>query len=577
MEFALLDLWPAHATYLPGEPASLILETNAQAPTDGTAETLDLTVRLSWLNTVIAERTLPVAITPGHAQLTVPLELPTTPFRGYGITVTLHNADGEIVATRSTAVDVLESWAQAPRYGFLADFAPDITDDENRVTSLTRYHLNVAQFYDWMWRHYELMPPEDVFTDAMGRRLSLATTRARIAACHHQGIAAIGYAAVYGAEAEYADNHPDERIYDANGKPYDLGGVFYIMNIHRGNPWLQCILNTMANAVRDVPFDGLHLDQYGMPMEAAFDANGKPIDIATDFATFVDDARLAVQQPGREVGVIFNAVGNWPIKEVAPTSQDAVYIEVWPPDVDFSHLQLLIQGAHELAPGKQVILAAYMKPLGGADGETLTQAEAATRLTSATIWANGGFHLLLGERDGALCDAYYADYATLRPAFARIMRTYYDFVVRYVNVLSDRHLRAIAADDMHIATDAPGIRLSTEADPGAIWTITRRMPGYITISFINLTAASHAHWNDLQQTPDAVATSRLSVRLPQGDRPHISGIFCASPDVDEGAPSHLDFTVEQVEGDGVVISFDMPPLHYWNLLVIKTDQDTDSE
>lgn len=346
------------------------------------------------------------------------------------------------------------------------------------------------------------------------------------------------------------------------------------MNLHRGNPWRERILATMRDAVRDVPFDGLHLDQYGFPKEAAFDSRGEPCDVAADFAEFIDDARAAIQQPGYDVRVIFNAVENWPIEQVAPTDQDAVYIEVWPPYEDFRHLQELIVGAQRLAPDKQVILAAYMKPLGGAEGARLEQAEAATRLTSAAIWANGGFHLLLGERDGALYDPYYATYATLRPAFAREMRAYYDFVVRYMNVLSDRRLSLDGHVDGVLAdVELPGFRCSPDGAAGAIWTIVRGMPGCTTISLINLTAAPHAHWN--APTPPAAPITRVPVRVRLDAASRVRRVFAASPDVDGGAPATLAFTTAPA-GDGTaLVTFELPTLHYWSLVVIATSSGDD--
>src|SRR5258708_21625130 len=83
-------------------------------------------------------------------------------------------------------------------------------------------------------------------------------------------MASLCYAAVYGAEAEYALALPEEMLYDGAGAPYSLEKLFYIMNIHRGNSWRTRILSEMAPAVREGPFDGLHLDQYGFPTEQAF-------------------------------------------------------------------------------------------------------------------------------------------------------------------------------------------------------------------------------------------------------------------------------------------------------------------
>jgi dextranase len=586
--FELLDVWPERATYHPGEPVVLHVEVAYQGGVGDVAApiALDLDMQLTWLHDVVAEWSHPVAIAPGRTVLAVPVPppIPVTPFRGYGIMVAVRDSTGHKLAAGSSAVDVLETWAQSPRYGFLVDFAPDDPQAEEHVAFLARYHINVVQFYDWMWRHYALMPPTDMadtYVDALGRVLSLRTVRSKVAACHKRGMAALGYAAVYGAEPEYAQEHPDEVVYDAKAKPYWLGDLFAIMNIHTGNPWRERILATMREAVRDVPFDGLHLDQYGFPVEAAFDLHGEPCDVPADFAAFVNDARAAIQQPERDVGVIFNAVRNWPIEQVAPTDQDAIYIEVWPPYEEFHHLQQLITEAQRLAPEKQVILAAYMQPLGGAIGDqqsqsergaSLAQAEAATRFTSAAIWSNGGFHLLLGERDAALHEAYYANYATLRPGFARVMRAYYDFVVRYMNVLSDRRLRLEkAADCIHLECEPMGLSVSSTGAAGAVWTILRSMPGYSTVSLINLTAATTSHWNAPMPPPKPLAHVHVEIRVRlDSGAARVHRVFTASPDVDGGASSALAFAVTSTDDGAVLVTFELPALHYWSLVVIET-------
>src|SRR5579883_2747118 len=98
-------------------------------------------------------------------------------------------------------------------------------------------------------------------------------------------------------------------------------------------------------------------------------------------------ARDVARQAHSDARVIFNLVENWPLETVAPTTPDAVYIEVWPPYTSYCDLQQLILGARQLAPEKQVILAAYLAPLQNAQGEELLRAETATSLASAAIWA----------------------------------------------------------------------------------------------------------------------------------------------------------------------------------------------
>ncbi len=254
--------WPDQATYRPHEPAAVHV---ALDNVMGEAWHGALEMRLSWLDEVIAIVRRRVVVPSEGTMETVSLRLPHESFRGYGVDLAVRDEHGHLVAEGTTALDVLDDWTQAPRYGFLSDFTPGTLDPATAVDMLARYHINVVQFYDWMWRHYALMPPRDDFEDALGRALSLRVVRDKVAACRAWGMGALGYAAVYGAEPEYALAHPDEMLYDAAGEPYSLEKLFYIMNIHEGNPWRARILDEMARAVREVPFDGLHLDQYGFP------------------------------------------------------------------------------------------------------------------------------------------------------------------------------------------------------------------------------------------------------------------------------------------------------------------------
>lgn len=566
---SLADIWVDRAVYRPGEAATLLLLVHNQEKHPVTAL---LHVALSWLDQEVSARDQRLEIQPGQQQVSLSLELPAESFRGYGVDITLCKENGHPWVRRSTALDVLESWTQAPRYGFLSDFAPGDHNAEAVCASLARYHVNLAQFYDWMWRHYILMPPEEEFSDALERRVSLRVVREKVAACRARGIAAMGYAAVYGAEPEYALEHPAEMLYDAEGKPYSLAELFYIMNIHADNPWRTLILAEMTRAVREVPFDGLHLDQYGFPREQVFGPAPRcvPYDLAEDFPVFIDAARLAVREAQPGARVIFNAVENWPIETVAPTSQDATYIEVWPPYTSYADLQKLILEAQRLAPEKQVILAAYLTPLKGAQGDDVFQAEAATRLASAAIWACGGFHLLMGERDGALCDPYYPLYASLRPEFAGIMRSLYDFVVRYENTLSDPLLVTTPADEVHQRIQIQGSVISATGEAGAVWAILRHMPQFLTVSLINLSTAPDAAWNAPKPAAETLRDVRIELRV-SGE---ITSVYAASPERDEGRPCSLAYRLGQREG-ATWLQTTLPSLEYWSMLTIKTAGTTD--
>jgi dextranase len=490
------------------------------------------------------------------------LRPPPVALRGYGLDATLTSGSGEVLAEGSGALDVLARWSQAPRYGFLSDFAPGQTDIEERCDSLLRYHLNVVQFYDWMWRHYKLLPPTEEFTDGMGRRLSLNAVRAAIEGVQVRGGAAMAYGAVYGAEPEFVEQHPELVLYDEAGERVSLAGLFYIMNIAPASPWVPLIVEEFAEAVREMGFDGIHLDQYGFP-RTAVTASGEKVDLAEHFPLLIDKAREAVVAARPGAGVIFNAVENWPIETVAPTSQDAVYIEVWPPDESYNDLRRLIREGRRLSGGKQVILAAYLSPFAEADAETLPQAESAALLATATISASGGSHLLLGERDGILCDPYYPKYATLRPAFAAKMRAYYDFLVRYEEFLVSPELEDWEQHEGASCT-LQGVPYSTQAEAGKVWTTTRRKTGFHIVHLINLTNQDDVAWNALRTPPEPLHDIELTIN----GLPPLRQVLLLTPDLQYGRPLSVAWKQEASR-----VRVDLPQLSVWAMVVCVHQSD----
>ncbi|HEX8597849.1 MAG TPA: glycoside hydrolase family 66 protein [Chloroflexia bacterium] len=550
------DVVPHKATYRPGETAHVrVTLTN-----DGrAAERGRLTLALTSLATTVERVAQDVELGPNTSTvIEFTLTPPPVSLRGYGLDATLAGPSGEALAEGSGALDVLERWSQAPRYGFLSDFAPGQTDIEGRCDSLLRYHLNVVQFYDWMWRHYKLLPPTEEFTDGMGRRLSLDSVRAAIEGVQARGGAAMAYGAVYGAEPEFIEQHPELVLYDEEGKPVSLAELFYIMNIAPDSPWVPLIVAEFAEAVREMGFDGIHLDQYGFP-KTAVTASGEKVDLAEHFPLLIDRAREAVVAARPGAGVIFNAVENWPIETVAPTSQDAVYIEVWPPDVSYNDLRRLIREGRRLSGGKQVILAAYLSPFAETDETTLPQAEAAALLATATIAASGGSHLLLGERDGILCDPYYPKYATLRPAFAARMRAYYDFLLRYEELLISPELTDDEPGD-GASLSLRGVSYAAEAEAGAVWTVARRKAGHHIVHLINLRDQSDVTWNSLRTPPGSLENLELTIE----GLPPVGRVLLLTPDTGKGKPVSVSWTQEANQ-----VRVHVPRLLIWAVVVFQ--------
>jgi dextranase len=549
----LLDVYPYKASYRPGETVRLLVSLAGPTTLEVGAE-IHVVASITFLADEVARLTEQVRLT---SRMPVTAELlwtpPSSAPRGYGVDLRALDASGKVLAATSTAFDVLEHWTQAPRYGFLTDFHPDRTDVERTMRWLTRYHINGLQFYDWMYRHDQLLPPTDIFHDPLGRRLSLITVRKLIDAAHAQGIAAMPYTAVYGASPPFFQEHLDWALLDAQGKPIPFaGGFLMIMNPAPGSPWSEHLLGQFAEVLEKTAFDGIHLDQYGDP-KVAYDVRGDRVDLAKALARLIDQTKGMVSEARPDGAVVFNCVGNWPIENVVKSKQDFAYIEVWPPKTMYRDLHTLIVGAQALSGGKPVVLAAYIDPARGRNA----------RLADTVILASGGYHIELGEPRSMLADPYFPNYGQMDDELARVTRRIYDFAVRYGNILALNTRDVTPAYEQNVIVE--GLNTDARATCDKIWPIVREGQGAIGLSLINLLELSSPEWTGWLEA-DPPALRDLVVRL-RTDRP-VGRVWWATPDGGQPSGKVLPFRKGQDRGHAYT-SFRLPSLAYWSLIVLE--------
>ena len=82
----------------------------------------------------------------------------------------------------------------------------------------------------------------------------------------------------------------------------------------------------MPRLLRELPFDGIHLDQYGEP-QTGDDAEGQPIDVPFALRAAIEQLRTAVPH-GEPFCSISCTTGRW---KNAPVDLDFLYCEMWPP------------------------------------------------------------------------------------------------------------------------------------------------------------------------------------------------------------------------------------------------------
>ena len=456
------------------------------------------------------------------------------------------------------AFDVVADPRQVTRYGFLSDFSSD--DGETADIAWMRdLHINAVQFYDWMYRHDALLPPDTKFSDPMGRDMDLDVIRGKVSLCKAWGIRPIAYGAIYAATRETFEQHPQWGMYTMDGQPMTFANWLYYMNVSPDCGWTDHILKEYRKAMA-FGFSGIHMDTYGFP-KRVWDSDGHPVELSSAFAKLIDRAAEIARLEDAYGGVIFNAVNNWPMEAVATTRQDAVYIEVWPPNDTYHDLYTLIREAR-LCSGKQVVLAAYLKPF---QGEDVSGAERAFRFSWAAISASGGTQLVLGEQWGALQDSYYARYAKLRPDFLPVVQKYCDFLVRYADLMynddgTDTSKTASGGINEDICFESENCRFSADGKADTVWTIIRETGCRLTIHLVNL-KGNDERWNVAKREPEPAEKIRIHLRL---DRP-VDGFYCASADRDSLGAEKLPYAFRNTD-QGRIYSVDVPAVQYWTAI-----------
>lgn len=523
-----LDLYPNRSMYKPGEAVVLRLEAPS-IPANSTAH-----LRVFHLHQLVHQESQ--AFAKG-------LEFNWTPppsAAGYGAEVNLTDASGITLASASTAFDVHQNWLEMPRYGFLTEFGPHKADPA-QMDYLLKRHINALQFYDWMYRHDQHLPPQDDFIDPLGRTLSLETTRERIAQAHQRGMAAMPYTTIYGGSAAYFAQHPEQALYKDKDHPWTLGENFlYIFDPSEGSAWRTHLMQEYRSILESLPFDGLHIDQYGDPKNA-LTANGKVVDLAAVIPGFVKEAKAIAG----DKAVLFNLVNDWPVETYAPSGVDAVYIEVWPPHDNYAALRDIVYRAKQLSSNRPVILAAYLTP----------KADAAYRLLSAVVAASGATHLELGEGDGVLADPYFPKYEHPSPELATWLRGYYDFITRYQEWLYGLEVLKLPEQTKLSVPFTIGSFPSNK-----VWLLGSHRDKVDVLHLINLTSSPLPLWKTKKDPPQILS----GIKLHYPTQHKVVKVYFSSPDRPERGVYAAQF-----EQTATLLTIHVPRLEYWSMLVVE--------
>lgn len=520
------ELLPRRAAFRPGEPIAIEVR---GAVTPGEA-------RVFHLGELVAE----IDWNGGD------LLLPALAEGGYGIEL------GDL----TTAIEVAADPRRRLRYGFVANYAPD-KDLAGLTDTLRRLHLNGVQFYDWAYRHADLMGGGETYRDALDQPISLATVRALVGAVQQAGSRALGYAAVYAVGPKEWDRWQHQALLTATGTPYGLGDFLFILD-PAAPDWLEHFTADLRASTAALGFDGYHLDQYGYPKRAKR-ADGAAVDVGASFVTLIDAVRDAL--PAADL--VFNNVNDFPTRRSAAARQNVVYIEPWAPQLTLQHLADTVTRARAFGDGKPVVLAAYQHIY---DSAPAVAADRATALTMAALHSHGATQLLAGEADRLLCDPYYVRNHKIGPSTAALLKRWYDFLVAHDELLMPPELTDVTnshagAYNNEIDVSYASADLSETATAGKVWRRIVADGDRLIVHLINLVGQADTQWDAARTEPVDPGPATLRFRL-SGTR---------TPSVRVADPDGLGRLVDvPMELDADFATAELPALAVWQVVVVES-------
>ena len=441
--------------------------------------------------------------------------------RGYGVCIEV----GDQV--HWTAFDVLTHWTENPRYGYLFDFSPERESDD--FSWLLAHHINGLQFYDWQYRHDTLLPPAQNYLDPLGRELSLQTVKHLIDVAHHHNIAAIPYTAIYAASPEFAKDHSDWGFYDVDGQLIDFAdGFLKIMKLD--SPWQNHFIAECARLLNKMPFDGIHVDQYGDP-RTGFNDRGQPVNLPQSFAETLQNLRRQLDSGNNQYTLLFNLVHNFPIEAMGSVPLDFLYCELWEPQTTLGDLARVAKLNRKVAANRPPVIAAYINPVY----------EESIKLAQSVIAASGAYHIAHGESGLFLSDPYFPKAQPLSPHLARHLKRIADLQVACGELLAFAEPALIAVTVDH-----------------NVLVITRRWEKGVVINLIN--AHPNQRWDQIQEKPQPRTDIHLQIEFIRD----VERVWMTSPDT-ESPPQKLDFVMNMDR-----LHLTIPRLDYWTLICIQT-------
>lgn len=372
-----------------------------------------------------------------------------------------------------------------PVMGFVTSF--DAQSRDEVLTWLRDLRCTVVQIYDWMDSYSVPLATTRTYEDPLGRPINLDDLRALITGIKSQGAIAQAYAPVCAADADIADAHPQWRLFRNDGQPQSLGELLQVMNPGTEG-WQAYWIEQYSRALDVLGFDGLHLDTYGYP-RAALDELGETVEMEDGYVSFIDAVRKA--RPHEVIS--FNQVNGVPRGLTPPSNPSFRYVEIWPPNTLWRHLEALLHRSAGVAQFHGDTIAIY-PPVWHLEGDVALRTVLISHAVLTILGANA---LVWGDRRGALCHPYYVKHHELSADHADQVLEWHRFGLRCRDLfkggvdtswyeLSDENAAVV------VKANAPA---SPEPVGGTLFTRVRRGQHRVAVSVLDLRGSSDGSWS----------------------------------------------------------------------------------
>ncbi len=393
------------------------------------------------------------------------------------------SSSGEVLAEEFFSVR--RRRGEDPVPGFVTSF--DGASREDVLAWLRDLRCTVVQVYDWMDSYSRPLGENDAYEDPLGRPISRRSLEGLIKSVKALGAVAQAYAPILAAGDELANEHPNWRLYRNDGVPESLGDLLEIMD--PGNSeWQSYWIENYDPAAEALGFDGFHLDTYGYP-RVALDAHGESVDVAVGFASFVEAVRRA-----RPHDVLsFNQVNGVPRGFAAPESPSFRYVEVWPPNDRWRHLEGLVsRSAGSNEPHGDTI--ALYPPVWNGERVSALRTCVLSEAVSTVLGVNV---LIWGDRDGVLCHPYYVNHETLTSSEREVALLWHRFALRCRDLFrtaADTSWYELSDENASVTVNWAG---ETRPEPtgGSLFARVFRDEHLIAVSLLDLSGSEDGSWS----------------------------------------------------------------------------------